>query len=39
LKKALYRLKQAPRAWSQRINAFMSEVGFEKCASEHGVYV
>ncbi|XP_052726845.1 uncharacterized protein LOC128194777 [Vigna angularis] len=39
LKKALYGLKQAPKAWNQRIDGFMSSIGFEKCASEHGVYV
>ncbi|WVY91230.1 hypothetical protein V8G54_036744 [Vigna mungo] len=39
LKKALYELKQAPRAWNQRIDQFMDNIGFEKCASEHGVYV
>ena len=39
LKKALYGLKQAPRAWNMRIDSFLSQIGFEKCTSEHGVYV
>jgi len=39
LRKALYGLKQAPRAWNQRIDGFMGRLGFEKCTSEHGVYV
>jgi hypothetical protein len=39
LKKALYGLKQAPRAWFSRIEAhFMSE-GFEKCYSEHTLFI
>ncbi|RDX81141.1 hypothetical protein CR513_38214, partial [Mucuna pruriens] len=39
LKKALYGLKQAPRAWNKRIDSFLSQVGFKKYTSEHGVYV
>jgi len=39
LRKALYGIKQDPRAWNQRIDQFMSNIGFEKCASKHGVYV
>ena len=39
LKKALYGLKQAPRAWNRTINSFLSQIGFKKCTSEHGVYV
>jgi len=39
LRKALYGLKQAPRAWNKRIDGFLSDVGFKKCVSEHGVYV
>ena len=39
LKKALYGLKQAPRAWNRRINSFLSQIGFKKCTSEHGLYV
>ncbi|CAJ2647569.1 unnamed protein product [Trifolium pratense] len=39
LKKALYGLKQAPRAWNKRMDKFLIEIGFEKCVTEHGVYV
>lgn len=39
LKKALNGLKQALRAWNKRINGLLKETGFNKCVSEHGVYV
>ena len=39
LNKALNGLKQAPRTWNQRIDTFMSSIGFEKCTIEHGMYV
>lgn len=39
LRKALYGLKQAPRAWNLKIDSFLSHIGFEKCISEHGMYV
>ncbi|RDX90263.1 hypothetical protein CR513_27890, partial [Mucuna pruriens] len=39
LKKTLYGLKQAPRAWNKRIDGYLSQIGFKKCTSEHGVYV
>ncbi|GKV33750.1 hypothetical protein SLEP1_g42213 [Rubroshorea leprosula] len=39
LKKALYGLKQAPRAWNKRVDSFFLQVGFEKCPSEHALYV
>lgn len=26
-------------AWNQRIDGFMINIEFKKCASEHGVYV
>lgn len=39
LKKALYGLKQAPRAWFSRIEAFFLKEGFEKCHSEHTLFV
>lgn len=39
LRKALCGLKQAPRAWNQRIDEFMNSIGFDKCVSEHGLYV
>lgn len=41
MEKALYDLKQAPRAWNKRIDAFffLSQLGFTKCSIEHGIYV
>ncbi|MCH87967.1 reverse transcriptase, partial [Trifolium medium] len=39
LHKALYGLKEAPRAWNKRIDRFFLEQGFKKCVTEHGVYV
>ncbi|GAU43786.1 hypothetical protein TSUD_378110 [Trifolium subterraneum] len=39
LNKALYDLKQAPRAWNKRIDQFLVMQGFVKCSVEYGVYV
>jgi len=39
LTKALYVLKQAPRAWNKRIDLALHAIGFKKCASNHGLYV
>ncbi|GAU15418.1 hypothetical protein TSUD_44550 [Trifolium subterraneum] len=39
LHKELYGLKQAPRAWNKRIDKFLGDIGFNKCVTEHGVYV
>ncbi|GKV24984.1 hypothetical protein SLEP1_g34508 [Rubroshorea leprosula] len=39
LKKALYGLKQAPRAWNKCVDSFFLQAGFEKCPSEHALYV
>ena len=39
LKKALYRLKQAPRAWYSRIDVYLLENGFEKCEGEPTLYI
>ena len=39
LKKALYGLKQAPRAWFSRIEAHFVNEGFERCHSEHTLFV
>ncbi|CAL5432597.1 unnamed protein product [Camellia sinensis] len=39
LKKALYGLKQAPRAWFIRIEAHFISEGFEKCYSEHTLFI
>jgi hypothetical protein len=39
LHKALYGLKQAPRAWNKKIDQVLTQIGFEKCVVEFGVYV
>ncbi|KZV57123.1 putative galacturonosyltransferase 3 [Dorcoceras hygrometricum] len=39
LKKALYVLKQAPRAWNSRIATYFKENGLAKCPLEHALYV
>ncbi|XP_058073270.1 uncharacterized protein LOC131221984 [Magnolia sinica] len=39
LKKALYELKQAPRAWNARIDSYLQENGFAQCPYEHTVYI
>ena len=39
LNKALYGLKQAPRAWYSRIDAYLTNQGFQKCPYEHTLYV
>ncbi|WVZ15560.1 hypothetical protein V8G54_013126 [Vigna mungo] len=39
LDKALYGLRQAPRAWNKRINAFFNNKGFKRCSVEHSLYV
>ena len=39
LKKALYRLKQAPQVWNSRINNYFQRSGFVKCPYEHAVYI
>ncbi|KAI5344419.1 hypothetical protein L3X38_012296 [Prunus dulcis] len=39
LHKALYRLKQAPRAWYDEIDAYFNSVGFKKSSSEATLYV
>nr|XP_019702639.1 uncharacterized protein LOC109505099 [Elaeis guineensis] len=38
LKKALYRLRQAPRAWYSRIDAHLLTLGFQKSLSEFTLY-
>jgi hypothetical protein len=38
LRKALYGLRQAPRAWNAKLHATMVSLGFKKSSSEHGVY-
>lgn len=39
LLKALYGLRQAPRAWYARLKGFLEMLGFTKCPYEHAVYV
>lgn len=38
LQRALYGLRQAPRAWNARLDKALKEIGFEKCAHEQAVY-
>lgn len=38
LHKALYGLRQAPRAWNIKLDAVVVSLGFERSASEHAVY-
>lgn len=38
LLKALYGLRQAPRAWYARLNQCLLKLGFVKCPFEHVVY-
>ncbi|GAU43961.1 hypothetical protein TSUD_283880 [Trifolium subterraneum] len=39
LKKALYGLRQAPRAWYSKIEAYFLCEGFKKCPVEHTLFV
>jgi len=38
LRKALYGLRQAPRAWNAKLDATLGELGFQRCATEHTLY-
>ena len=38
LRKALYGLRQAPRAWNAKLDNFLKSLGFQKCPLEHAVY-
>jgi hypothetical protein len=38
LHKALYGLRQAPRAWNQKLDASLLAHGFTRCINEHGMY-
>jgi len=38
LSKALYGLRQAPRAWNIRLDKSLKKLGFKKCPSEAAVY-
>ena len=39
LRKALYGLRQAPRAWNAKLDATLGELGFQRCATEHALYM
>ena len=38
LKKALYRLKQAPRAWYEHIDTYLQKMGFVKSEADANLY-
>ena len=38
LKKALYSLKQASRAWYSRINSHLLSIGFQKSEADRNLY-
>jgi hypothetical protein len=38
LHKALYGLRQAPRAWNAKLDASLASLGFTRSVMEHGVY-
>jgi hypothetical protein len=38
LHKALYGLRQAPRAWNVKLHKTLTDLGFEQCPQEHAVY-
>ena len=38
LRKALYRLRQAPRAWNAKLDSTLGELGFTRCITEHTLY-
>jgi len=38
LKKALYGLRQAPRAWNEKLNKVLSSLNFVKCSKEPALY-
>ena len=39
LKKALYGLKKAPRAWNYRLDKFLQDKGFKKCTINNNIYI
>lgn len=39
LKKALYVLRQAPRAWYSGIETYFKKEGFKKCGHEHTLFI
>ena len=38
LRKALYGLRQAPRAWYAKLDVSLMSLGFKRCPMEHAVY-
>ena len=38
LRKALYGLRQAPRAWNAKLDTMLGELWFTRCAIEHALY-
>jgi hypothetical protein len=39
LRKALYGLRQAPRAWNIKLDESLVSLGFDKCVTEHALYI
>jgi hypothetical protein len=39
LRKALYGLRQAPRAWNAKLNQALIKLGFRRCITEHRMYI
>ena len=39
LKKAVYGLKQEPRAWTDRMSRFLKSIGFKISKADHSLYV
>jgi hypothetical protein len=39
LKKALYGLRQAPRAWNAKLDSSLLSLGFQKSTGKHGMYM
>ena len=38
LRKVLYGLRQAPRAWTDKLDATLGKLGFTRYATEHALY-
>ena len=38
LRKALYRLRQAPRVWNAKLDTTLGELGFTRCTTKHALY-